>query len=362
MSPRNPHRRSRRRSRPGRLALFVCVLLVVALLAGGIARIGHQSAPYDANLNRSFAAQASVLADQSNLSASSLRHLMDATATLSRLTLQADLDGLGAQADDQATRAAALSTGGGVQGQFSLVLAERAQGVTAVRAALDGLLGLQTLPVAGAPALVTKVHGGATLLSSTQASNRIAAAGSLLVRGDRTYASLRHTLARAAGHARLPASKWITDQSVWQMAAVTAQVNLLVTSPALEVSHQLVLSVVQVTPPALPSPTGAATPPVSILSPTTTVVLNVVLSNLGSVDEPKAVVTFSLAPQPTGATATASRRTALAASRSVSLAPVSFKVKPGSSYQLTVAIGVPAGQADTAQTSVSEVLQIAPST
>jgi hypothetical protein len=128
------------------------------------------------------------------------------------------------------------------------------------------------------------------------------------------------------------------------------------------VSHQLILSVVQVTPPALPSPTGAATPSVSVLSPTTAVVLNVVVTNMGSVDEPHTVVNFSLAPQPAGTAATASRRTALAASRSTSLAPVSFKVKPGHSYQLTVAIALPAGQAPTAQTSVSEVLQIAPST
>jgi hypothetical protein len=37
-------------------------------------------------------------------------------------------------------------------------------------------------------------------------------------------------------------------------------------------------------------------------------------------------------------------------------------VKPGSSYQLTVAIAVPAGQTVTAGTSFSEVLQISPGT
>jgi hypothetical protein len=94
----------------------------------------------------------------------------------------------------------------------------------------------------------------------------------------------------------------------------------------------------------------------------------VVLSNMGSVNEPHATVTFSLALQPTGATPptgptlTATRKSALAASRSVSLAPVSFKVKPGSSYLLTVAVVLPVGQVDTSQTSISELLVIAPST
>jgi hypothetical protein len=37
-------------------------------------------------------------------------------------------------------------------------------------------------------------------------------------------------------------------------------------------------------------------------------------------------------------------------------------VKPGRNYQLTVAIVVPAGQIASASTSLSEVLQIAPST
>jgi hypothetical protein len=341
------------------------VVAVVALLVGGVSRIGHQSGPFHTSVNRSFAAQGAVLADESNQTAATLRHVMNVTARLDRLTLQADLDGLAAQADDQANRAATLAGGGGDLGQFAAVFAERAQAVSGVRTAYDGLLEMQPLPEAGTPAAATSVKT-LTSLSSTQASERIAAAGTLLVRSDRTYKTLRHALARGAGHARLPASTWITSTAPWQIDAVTAEVNTV--AAALGATHQLVLSVVQVSPPALPSPTGAPTPGTSTLSPTTTVSLNVVLSNMGSVNEPHATVTFSLAPQPTGATPptgatlTATRKSALAASRSVSLAPVSFKVKPGSSYLLTVAIVLPVGQVDTSQTSISELLQIAPST
>ena len=57
---------------------------------------------------------------------------------------------------------------------------------------------------------------------------------------------------------------------------------------------------------------------------------------------------------------TVRRGASVLATRSVSLAPVRFAVKPGNSYQLTVAIAVPAGQTVAGGTSFSEVLQIAP--
>jgi hypothetical protein len=142
---------------------------------------------------------------------------------------------------------------------------------------------------------------------------------------------LRRALTRLAGHARLPASKWITATDDWQSGPIATEVELVTSSTTLEVPPRLVLRVVKVTPPALPSPTGAATSGLSVLSPTTTVLVQVVLSNL-------------------------------AAAGSVSLPPASFKVKPGTNYQLTVAVVLPAGQTDATGTSLSEVLQIAPST
>jgi hypothetical protein len=105
-----------------------------------------------------------------------------------------------------------------------------------------------------------------------------------------------------------------------------------------------------------------ATPGVSVISPTNTVVLNVVLTNNGTVDEPHASVTFTLARLPTGTTTTARRIVSVRAARSVGLAPVAFAVKPGNSYQLTVAIAAPAGQVVAAGTTFVEGLQISPST
>jgi hypothetical protein len=202
------------------------------------------------------------------------------------------------------------------------------------------------------------------LLSSTQAADRIAAAGRLLAQADRSYQVVRRSLATMAGHARLPTSRWITTPSTWQIGALATQVDLVAASTTLAAVHQLGLSVVQITPPAVPSPTGVATPGVSVLSPTQTVALSVVLTNDGTVDEPHASVIFTLTRLPTGTTTTTTARRAASvlAARSVSLAPVTFAVKPGNSYQLTVAIAVPAGQTVAAGTTFEEGLQISPST
>jgi hypothetical protein len=367
MSPLLTHRRTRRRARSRRLVVLVCLLIVAAVLIGGLTQVGSQSGPFDAGINRSFATQGAVLATESNATATSLRRLMTNMPQRDRQTLDADLDDLVGQATAEATRAGVLAADGGIQGQFASVFADREGAVQEVRSAVDGLLGLHPLAVAGAPVAGGSTLRVPTLLSSTQATNRIAAAGRLLIGSDRIYRQVRRALARMAGHARLPSSKWVTAANSWQIGSVATQVDLVAASPKLLVTHQLVLSAVGISPPALPSPTGAATPGLSMISPTKSVTINVVLSNAGSVDESRASVTLTLAPVPgtPGAAtspAAATRRTALGAGRSVSLAPASFPVKPGTSYQLTVAVAIPAGPIDATGTSVSQVLQIAPST
>jgi len=342
--------------------VLVCVLVVVAVLIGGIARIGSRSGPFRASVNRSFGAQGAVLVDLSNVTGASLRVLMGAMPDEDRRTLQVELDDVTAQATDQAARAAVLAGNGSVEGRFATVFADRAHSADQVRSAIDGLLGLRPLPVAGAPAAAATGVATPTLLSSTEAADRIAAAGRLLAQADRSYQVVRSSLAAMAGHARLPASRWITSPSTWQIGALATQVDLVAASTTLAATPELGLSVVQITPPAVPSPTGVVTPGVSVLSPTQTVVLSVVLTNDGTVDEPRASVTFTLARLPTGATATARRAASVLAARSVSLAPVTFAVQPGNSYQLTVAITVPAGQTVAAGTTFSEGLQISPGT
>jgi hypothetical protein len=365
MSPPRAHRRSRRRSWLARIAWPAVVIVVIAVLIGGITQIARQSGPYDASTNRSFAAAGAVVAEESNATGSTVRHLMGTMQELDRQTLQVDLDDVVAQTAQQESQAAQL-TGAtsreGLRGQFVDVLTERARAVSEVRAAVDGLLGLYPLAVTEA---ASTDRGGAApaLLSSTGAADRIAAAGRQLARADRTYAAVRRSLAHLDGHAQLPASRWITTATTWAIGPVATEVDLVAASGTLApVTNQLVLRAVLISPPALPSPTGVATPGVSTLSPTTKVVVSVVLSNLGSVDAPDATVQFTLAPQPAGAVLTLTRRAVVASGSSVTLSPATFAVQPAHNYQITIAVVGPQAETALAGSRLTETVQIAPST
>ena len=264
------------------------------------------------------------------------------------------------QQESRATLLAQPAPSGQVAGQFDTIFPDRARAMTELRGAIDGLLGMHPLPPAGASTGAATV-ATPTLLSSSQASNRITAAGVLLARSDRNYAGVRRTLARSAGHAALPPSRWITNGQVWQAGALATQVDQVVASPSLQATHQLVLTAIRLSPPALPSASGAPAPTASTLSPTTTVTVSVVLSNQGSVDEPRATVHITLTAQPAGGATERTRVVPVAASGSVALPAASFSVKPGQSYQLAVSIAVPPAQTSRAGTTVTQVLQIAPS-
>jgi hypothetical protein len=233
-----------------------------------------------------------------------------------------------------------------------------------LRAAVDGFLGMQPIPPAGEPAVAssdTAARVQATLLSETQATERIAAAGTLLARSDSLYRSARSTLAAAAGHARLPKSVWVTDPQLWQPGAVAAQVDLMATSPDLAATHYLAMRTVRLSPPALPTPQGVSSA-VSVLSPTSHIGVTVVLANNGSVAEPHASVRFTLADQSSAATATHVESISLGLGASATLPVATFRVKPGTSYVLTVAVILPAGQSETAGTLLEQALQVSPAT
>jgi hypothetical protein len=365
MLPLTTRRRTRRKTFNRRVVVFGGAILVTVLVIGGLTQVSRNSGPYTAQMNRSFGSQVTAVAVASNVTASSVRHLMGTLSTQNRQGLQAELDSAVQQTAQQATQVGTFATPappGQIAQHFSTVFSDRAQAMVQLRAALDGLLGLHPLPVAGAATGGAAVVSTPTLLSSTEATNRIAAAGSLLAQSDRNYATVRRALTRSAGHARLPASAWITDRQTWQVGAVATQVDQVSTSPTLAATTQLALTSVRLTPPALPSPTGAVTPGQSTLSPTTGVSVSVVLSNPGTVDQPRATVHITLTDQGGGSTVALTRTTAIASSRSVTLAPAPFGVKPGRSYQLSVAIVLPAAQTVTAGTSVIQVLQVAPST
>ena len=111
----------------------------------------------------------------------------------------------------------------------------------------------------------------------------------------------------------------------------------MATSPTLAATHYVVLRTVRLNPPALPTPPGAPAN-VSVISPTSQIGVTVVLANQGSSNEPHVTVRFSLTDQTSGATTSQDRTTSLALAASVTLPGVTLRVKPSTSYLLTVQV------------------------
>lgn len=341
------------------------VAVLTALLIGGLAAVSRQSQGYDAASNRTLAAQGAVVAEQSNATAASATALMNTIQTQNRPGLQIALDDLVQQTADQSVRAQAAAGAtpmGSVGAGFAAVFADRAQAMSDLRAAIDGYLGMQPLPVAGAATTVAAGTGGSgPLITATEASNRIAAAGALLAHSDSLYRSVRHALRTATGNGRLPKSTWVRDPQLWAAGAVASQIDLLSSSPSLAAVHYLALRTVQINPPALPTPQGGSAN-VSVLTPTKKVSVDVVLANDGSVAEPRATVRYTLAVGSSGATSSQTHTVALAPATSQALPTVNFGVRSGTTYVVTVSVDVPAGQTQLAGTAVQYTLAISQAT
>jgi len=303
--------------------------------------------------------------DQSNETSAMVRNLVAAMQDQSRQVLEAGLDSAvqaTALESSRAALAAASVPEGSLGTDFADVFAERARSVSELRAAIDGFLGMQPVPPAGAFAAGSYVPIASTnSLSASQATNRIDAAGALLTRSDGLYRSVRTSLRVAVGHARLPASVWVARPQQWALGAVATEVDLLATSPTLVASHYVVLRTVRLDPPALPTPQGGAAS-VSYLSPVTQLDVTAVISNLGSVDEPRVSVRFTLEDQASAVSRSHIETTGAALGASVTLPTIAFGVKPGSVYVLTVAVVPPPGQTLLAATQLQDTLQIAPGT
>jgi hypothetical protein len=365
MPPRRPRRRARRRSPARPVTLLIAAVVVLAILVGGLTQVSRQSQGYDANSDRTLAAQGTLAADQSNAISVTVRRIVNDLPSQTRQGLQASLDSAVQQTADEATRAhlaAGATALGTVATQFSDVFAERAQAVAQLRAAVYGYLGMQPIAPADAPpGGATPTSSGTALLSATQAANRIAAAGALLARSDALYRSVQRSLLVADGHGKLPPSVWVTHPQVWQVGSVAAQVDLVATSATLAATHYVVLRTIRLTPPALPTPQGTPAS-VSVISPTSRIAVTVVVANQGSSNEPHVSVRFSLADQTSGATTSQVRTTSLPLSASVRLPDVIMRVKPSTAYLLTVQVVPPAGQTLLAGTAIQQPLQIAPGT
>ncbi|HEY5384087.1 MAG TPA: hypothetical protein VIJ56_02555, partial [Acidimicrobiales bacterium] len=85
-------------------------------------------------------------------------------------------------------------------------------------------------------------------------------------------------------------------------------------------------------------------------------------ANQAPSNEPHVAVRVTLADQTSGATTTQVRTTPLALGASVTLPTVTMRVKPSTSYVLTVQVVLPPGQSLTANTVIQQTLQVAAGT
>lgn len=360
----------RRRRRPWASLVLVSavVAIVVALVIGGLLHVGTASTPYWRAVDRSYAAGGRTLALQSNQTGAQLMTLMKQMPTLqSRQELQAQLDGVVQSASQTATAASALvppSPQGDVAENLTNAFAGRARAIDMVRGAVYGVLGMGPLPVPGTPASPSATHTS-VLLSTSQAAAQLSQAATVLDQANRSYALARHELAAGPGGGQLPRSVWVLRPGIWATPSLQALVSQVTGAPDLAAVHYVVLgpNTVTLSPPPVPSPTVLPVG-VSVLVPTSTVMVTLAVDNQGNVAEPHVVVSATMTPAQAGGGPPSAKQTVVAlglsGTRVVTLGPL--RVRPGFTYTLTVGVQPPAGQSNRNGTSAVFTLQIAPGT
>ena len=383
--PRARRRRSRsaaRRSSGRTVLITVLIAFGAIVVVGSLAEIHAQSSGYRASTNGGYAAMATRLVEASNLTGTQLATLVHDAPTLpntyfgitaihksARAVLQQGLDQAVADSAREATQTAQRTPPeptGGVGDRLARVMAARAAATEQVRTAIDQLLGMTPIPVAGAP-LASLPAGAAPLISTDQASAALGAAGQGFEQADADYRALS-SVARAQGTPmHLPGSAWV--RSPVQTAPLgadqlTAAAATLSTSSALQPDHRLLIVSVGLDPPAIatggpgtvPGPSGNSCgnpqsivpgPAPTMLPPTATVTAAVTVTNCGTVDESGIRVTQSLVladppgtalPPPGAGGGQAQATIGVPAGRSSSVTLPAATVTTGHTYTLTFSV------------------------
>ena len=367
-------------------------MLVIAfagvIVIGSVAEINAQSGGYRSSVNSGYAELAAQVVTSSNHTGADLATLVDRAPTLAngsfgpastglrsaRAELQQGLDRAVADAEQQSTQAAHLVPPyptGTVSAGFARVMAARSTAVAELRTAIDQLLGMEPLPVAGAPTTTATGSPAGALSTVGEASTAMGAAGLLLQSADTSYRSLTSTARAQRPPIRLPRSVWVPDP---RPTAPLGAVQLAALAPALHASgalvafHQLVITAVGLVPSAVASGasgtigTGCgvqaqstvAGPTPSVLPPTATLGVELTVTNCGTVEESGETVTETLAPADPAGTALPppgqrggvqhASLAPLPPVSSVSLTLPALAVAGGHTYTLGLTVTVPPGQ------------------
>jgi hypothetical protein len=371
-------------------AALIAVLGVVII--GSLSEINAQSAGYRRAIDTGYIQMAAVVANASTQTGARLASLVNSAAALpnapvpetARDRIQQGLDAAVQATSQEATEADSLvppTPTGTISQQFSAVLHQRAAATASLRTVIDRQLGMTPLPVAGA-AVTTDPSPGPpiTLTAATTATTQV---GQTLLDADADYRALAASVRTQRLPVSLPASVWVTRPTA---RAPLGPDGLAQLPPSLSVSaavaplHQLIISTVSLSPPAVPSgapgvfadgcrnPQSAVPSSVpTVLTPTGSITVSISVTNCGNVTESGVRVTQTVSPAtPAGSTLPpAGQRggqeettVSLRSGASVSLDLQSVAVAPGHLYNLVIAIDIPADQADPTGATQSFVLQI----
>ena len=319
---------------------LVVVAVLVVLLVGAIGQIGPASGPDRRTVDRSFAVLAAPIAAQSNASGSALNAIIGNGAALARTTFFSDLDSIASEAAQDEVLFAALSPpvpSADAAGLCGTAMTDRRRAAAQVQDALEGLLG-------GRRGLAGGDEAGA--------AHMLERARTVLQSGDASWAACRRALRRAPGSALLPVSTWLSDPGIWNDNALGRLAADVVSSATLTAVHRLAFFTLSTDPASVPGASG-----VSVLPPTTSLQVTVVLANEGNVDEVGVRVVLTALPQgSTGAPVRVRMSTDIDAGRSVALTPPPLSVRSATSYTLDITA---TGQAPGAVASATVPLRVA---
>ena len=391
-------RRRRARSAQGRswgrtVLLIIAATVTVVVVVGSLAAIHTQSSSYRSSTDAGYGDLASRVADASNQTGAQLATLMAEAPTLAnqavpdtaRGELQQGLDQAADASSQQATQAAQLVPpypSGSVSDQFTQALGDRATATSDLRTAIDQLLGMSPLPVAGAPTSIVP-SSSAPLIAVPQATAAMSAAGALFEHADDVYRSLMAGIRSQRLPIRLPRSVWVPSPvgtSPLGAVQLGAAASSLASSVPLIPFHRLAITAVGLVPPAVSSggvgvvggdcahvqSSGPGATP-TVLPPTSTITAEVTVTNCGTVPESGVTVSQELALNDTaGAALPAPAARGSASHAIVSLGSGSSSVVPlapmvvasGHRYTLTMRVALPVTQVNPAGSTQQFVIQI----
>jgi hypothetical protein len=311
---------------------------VAVLVTATALRISPASGSYRRTVDRGYAALVGPLVAQSNTSAGDLVQLLQKGPGLDRAAFFTDLDELAASSKDLERQFEAITPPDPVVdagSECARAMQGRARASADLRSALEGVLGGGTGTGPGAG-------------DEAAAIGAMRSIGLSLQSDDGLWVACRSALRHGAGSARLAASTWIKDPSLWSPGALTDFVASVTGAPTLAADHHLVIANIVTVPSPSPSPSsGAGT---TLVPATTELGVHVVLENQGNVDEEGVHLVASLGvsgtqagARPPGVSSVSLPKATftVVAGASVALAFPTLTVAPGDSYALSIVATTP---------------------